>query len=380
MKIDQTRKQIIDGTERLVLKVGSRLLAADNSDARRQRIEQLIGQVAKLRERFEVVLVSSGAIGAGMAMTGAVKRPDDVARLQGLAAIGQSRLMSLYENACQQHGFHCGQLLLSRDDVKERNRHLNVRNCLRALLTDNVLPIINENDTVSVDEIRFGDNDLLAALVATMLRADLTILLTTVDGFYRRADGEFTERLSVIDEITDEIRDMAQGTGDQLYSTGGMISKLNAAEITLAAGEHLWIADGTDFAVLDRILAGEDIGSLFRTTRPRMSGSKRWLAFFTESTGELIVDEGAVKAVCEGGRSLLPSGLIRVEGEFGKGDTVAVCAPDGSRIALGMTNYTAAELNQIKGLRSPQIHELLHQDAYEEAIHRDNMVLVPAGQ
>ncbi len=380
MKIDQARKQIIDGAERLVLKVGSRLLAADDPDARRQRIEQLIGQVAKLRERFEVVLVSSGAIGAGMAMTGAVKRPADVARLQGLAAIGQSRLMALYENACQQHGFHCGQLLLSRDDVKERKRHLNVRNCLRALLTDNVLPIVNENDTVSVDEIRFGDNDLLAALVATMIRADLTILLTTVDGFYRRDDGEFTDRLSVIDEITDEIRDMAQGTGDQLYSTGGMVSKLNAAEITLAAGEHLWIADGTDFAVVDRILAGEDIGSLFRTTRPRMSAPKRWLAFFTESSGELIVDEGAVKAVCEGGHSLLPSGLIRVEGEFGKGDTVAVCAPDGRRIALGMTNYSAAELNQIKGLRSPQIRELLHQDTYEEAIHRDNMVLVPAGQ
>jgi glutamate 5-kinase len=373
--MDSERKKVVAGTQRLILKVGSRLLAGTDTEDKQQRIGKLIAQVAKLRERFEVVLVSSGAIGAGMVVTGTERRPRDVARLQALAAVGQSRLMSHYEAACQQHGFHCAQLLLSRDDVKERKRHLNVRNCLRALLSDKILPIVNENDTVSVDEIRFGDNDLLAALVATMMRAELTVLLTTIDGFRRRENGELTERLSVIGEITETLRQMAAGTDDQQFSTGGMISKLKAAEITLAAGENLWIADGSDFGVIERIAAGEDIGTLFQSSRRRMSGTKRWLAFFTEAVGKIIIDDGATTAICSRGKSLLPSGMVEIIGDFHKGDTVAVHSGDGQQLALGMTNYDSWELERIKGLRSSQIAEILQQDAYDEAIHRDNMVL-----
>ncbi len=375
------RRQAVEGSSRIVVKVGSRLLT-DMADTPKQvRIEQLIRQLAAARNRgFEVVLVSSGAIAAGMMLTQAAKRPSHLPLLQGLAAIGQSRLMSLYETACQQHGFHCAQILLSWDDVKDRQRHLNVRNCINALLSNGHLPIINENDVVSVDEIRFGDNDRLAALVGTMIRADMTVLLTTMDGLYAREGGELTERISLVEGITPALRGMAAGTDGNPFSTGGMATKLDAAELVNEAGEWLWIADGSDFAVLDLILNAEDVGTLFVPPAGQLAGAKRWLAFFADPAGIVVIDKGAVQALRGRGRSLLASGIVAVEGDFGKGDTVRIQDEAGVPVAMGISNYTALELDRIKGQKSTRFKEILGECLYDEAVHRNNLVLVEANR
>ena len=372
------RQQVIAGTRRMVVKVGSRLLTDIKDTTKQERIEQLTAQLAAVRERgIEVILVTSGAIGAGLRLLGLPKRPTDVAMLQALAAIGQSRLMALYQRACQTHGFHCGQMLLSADDVRDRKRHLNIRNCLNALLSNGVLPIINENDTVSVEEIAFGDNDRLAALVGTMVRADLVVLLTTVDGLRSRDGKQLGQRLSLVNDLGPAIRGLATGTDGNAFSVGGMSTKLDAAEITITSGEHLWIADGTDFGVMQRLLAAEDVGTLFLPASPgRLSGSKRYLAFFSEPAGTVGIDEGAVNALRQRGKSLLPSGIRTVEGDFEKGDTVNIVDPAGSLVGMGVTNYSVVDLLRIQGLKSSQISGILGKQAYDEAIHRDNLVIL----
>ena len=371
-----TRRQLLGSAQRLVVKVGSRLLVGMPGVPVADRVAQLVEQIARVRARgLQVVLVSSGAIGTGMIVTGTAKRPRELAHLQALAAVGQSRLMSFYESACQQHGFHCAQMLLSADDVQDRQRHLLVRNCLNALLDANILPIINENDTVCVEEIRFGDNDTLAALVGTLSWANLTVLLTTVDGLRHRGPQGLGERVAVVPAITPEIRALAGGTDDQRFSTGGMTTKLRAAEICTTAGEVLVIANGHDFSVLDRILAGDDVGTLFLPVSPRLTGPKRYLAFFTAAAGDVLVDAGAVRALRRQGCSLLPSGITDVRGEFGRGDTVRVLAPGDEEIGMGIANFNATELRAVKGLRSPQVAATLGPRDYDEAIHRDNLVI-----
>ncbi len=374
----QLRRNVIKDTKRIVIKVGSRLLTGIAGTPKAVRIEELIREIATLRERgYEVILVSSGAIAAGMMLTERRIRPSDIAQLQALAAVGQSRLMSLYESACVTQGFHCAQILLSLDDVKFRRRHLNTRNCINALLSFGILPIINENDTVSVDEIRFGDNDRLAALVGTMIRADMTILLTTVNGLRNRDGNHLTDRIPLVTEIDDEVRALGGDTDDTHNSVGGMRSKLDAAEMVMAAGESLWIANGENFAVLHQILDGEDVGTLFVPSSPQLSGSKRFLAFFADPCGSITIDKGAVKALRNRGKSLLPSGIVKVEGVFDKGDTVQVVDESGHPVAIGSCNYTSVDLDRIKGLRSDAIREVLHEhDAYDEAIHRNNMSVI----
>jgi glutamate 5-kinase len=371
------RRQTVAATRRLVVKVGSNLLTGVADTPKQLRIKQLVAELACLRDRgLEVVLVTSGAIAAGLKLSGATKRPTDLAHLQALAAIGQSRLMSLYEAACQEHGFHAAQVLLSWDDVQDRQRHLNVRNCLHAILAHGALPIINENDAVSVEEIKIGDNDRLAALVGTMIRADLTVLLTTVDGLWRREGGRLVERLSVVERITADVRGFAGGTDGNPYSVGGMSTKLVAATTVTEAGESLWIADGTDFGVLQRVMAGEDVGTLFVPGTGQLSSAKRWLAFFAAPAGQLEVDDGAVKALCKAGKSLLPKGIVAVRGAFQKGDTVAIVDRGGRQIAVGVTNYGAVDLEQIKGRHTDEIAAILQRQGYTEVVHRNNLALV----
>ena len=377
---EKLRRQVVDQSKRIVIKVGSRLLTDEANGDMAGRIGKLVAEIAWLRsQQREIILVSSGAIAAGMVLTGEDKRPKDLPRLQALAAIGQSRLMSLYESACQEHGFHCAQILLSADDVQDRQRHLNVRNCLNSLPARGTWPIINENDAVCIDEIRFGDNDSLAALVAAMNWAELTVFLTTINGMRRREGGKLGERIGVITNLDREIRDMARDTDDKSMGTGGMKSKIQAAEIIMTAGESLWIANGLDFGVLREILAGNDVGTLFVPGSTRLTGAKRWLAFFTEPAGRIVVDTGAAAALRRRGKSLLPSGISEVEGEFRKGDSVVVSDPDGEDVAMGISNYTADELRRIKGEQSSRIRDLLGKHDYDEAIHRDNMVVWPAG-
>jgi len=375
------RADLLRGVSRVVLKVGTRLLADVAGVSKRERVEQLVAQIAWLRERgIETVLVTSGAIGAGMSVLDMKRRPPSLPDLQALAAVGQSRLMYLYEAACVRHGFHCGQLLLTAADLKNRERHLNAAQCLHALLAKEVLPVINENDSVSVDEIRFGDNDILAALVAVLLRADLTVLLTTVDGLHLpQKDGAgWGPRVSVVrGRIPRSIRAAAGGTDGNPFSTGGMASKIRAAEIVTKAGEALWVADALDFGRVRAVFEGEDVGTLFLPPLDggRMQGRKRFLAFFSEPRGTIYVDDGAARALCEQGRSLLPSGIVRVEGAFRRGDTVRICSDDGREVARGVSNYPAEIIARIKGLHTSEVRRRLGIEAYDEVVHRNHLVI-----
>lgn len=373
----QLRRNVVADSRRVVVKVGSRALTEIDGYSIGDRINQLIQSVAEIRSSDrEILLVSSGAIGTGMELSGLTKRPRDLPGLQALAARGQCRLMSLYEDACTECGFHCAQMLLSTDDLKSRERHLNIRHCLNTLLAQKVLPIVNENDSVSVEEISFGDNDRLAALVAAMTRTDLTILLTTVPGLLDDNGQGRTDRISLVEEITDHIRDIAQDTDGNPISTGGMISKIAAAEVSMAAGESLWIADGRDFGVLKQIFAAEDVGTLFYSGSERLSGAKRWLRFFTDPIGEIVVDAGAAAAICTGGKSLLPRGITGIQGDFDKGDTVSVKDSDGRIIGTGLTNYNSGDLGRIQGLKSGEIFGVLGRHQYDEVVHRDSLVVV----
>ena len=279
------RGKVLPGVKRVVVKVGTQLLRGNKKAGAAERIAELVKALHGLRQRgLEVILVSSGAVGFGMSALGMQQRPRKIACLQALAALGQSHLMSCYGSVCEAYGFHCAQLLLTAADLHERKRNGHVTQCINALLEQNVLPIINENDSVCVDEIKVGDNDTLAAYVASMLRADLTIILTTVDGLLlcEPEKAELGPRLSVVHELNDEIMCMAQGTDGNPYSVGGMITKLRAAQIVNHSGEALLIANGKDFEVLSRIMAGEDLGSLFLPARKnRLHARQRFLAFFS---------------------------------------------------------------------------------------------------
>ncbi len=371
------RSKAINDSKRIVIKIGSRLLTDIANSPAHIRIDQLISKIAEIRQRgYEIILVTSAAISMGMEQRGIAKRPRDLPRLQALAAVGQSKLMSIYENACQNHGFHCAQILLSYDDLKNRERHLNICNCINALMNQSILPIINENDAVSVEEISFGDNDKLAVLVAAMIRADLTILLTNVDGLMAVDEhGRYRRNHSVAHKIDDEMKAIAKGTDGNSISSGGMISKIEAAEICLSAGESLWIANGLNFNILDQIFDAADVGTLFYSKISKLSGAKRWFAFFTEPRGELILDRGAVFALRQNGKSLLPSGIIESRGTFHIGDTVKILTEDNADVGMGIINYHSEQVELIKGKQTSELNRVLGKPVYDEVVHRNNMIV-----
>ncbi len=370
------RSTVIKNSKRIVIKIGSRLLTGNVKFSANSRIDQLIRRIADIRQKgYEIILVTSAAISLGMEMRNLKKRPTALPRLQALAALGQSKLMSMYENACQDHGFHCAQILLSHDDLKNRERHLNTCNCINALMSQNILPVINENDAVSVDEISFGDNDRLAALVATMIRADLTILLTNVDGLLTAKDGDYRRSHSIVQNISDQIRSQAKGTDGNSVSSGGMISKIEAAEICLSAGESLWIANGVDFEILDQIFDASDVGTLFYSTNFKLPNSKRWLAFFTNPCGDLVIDAGAAHALKSNGKSLLPSGIIKSRGSFDIGDTVKIVTEENIEIGMGIINYNSEQMKLIMGKQTSELNSFLGKRVYDEVVHRNNMVV-----
>lgn len=369
------RKKLISRCHRIVIKAGTRLLTDPKS------IPLLIDQIAKLRESGQqVIFVSSGAVGTAMKMLKIKKRPSHLSDVQALAAMGQVKLMSIYQEECQKRGFHAAQLLLTADDLRARERHLNLENCIEALLSRNVLPILNENDPVSVDELKFGDNDSLASLMGSMCRADLTIILTTVDGLLKpNPDGSLGDRISLVKGVTQEQRDMATGTDDGNLSIGGMASKLKAAEILNSAGEALWIADGRDPAVLEKIFNGEDVGTLFLPaddSHHKMEAKKRWINTFSTAKGKLVIDNGAVRAIRKTPCSLLPVGLVGVKGSFQRGDIVELCAPDGKVIGKGKTNFKSTDCRKLIGKQTAEIRAVLGCDSEEEIIHRNNMVVL----
>lgn len=373
MAVDARRK-VIDSCRRVVVKAGTRLLTDPKT------LPLLVEQIAAIRQTGrQVVLVSSGAVGTGMKLLGLKKRPHHLSEVQALAAIGQVKLMSDYEHECLKYGFRTAQMLLTADDLRSRERHLNVLNCIESLLAQDVMPILNENDPVSVDELKFGDNDTLASMLGSMIRAELTIILTTVDGLLKtNPDGSFGERISIVRGVTQEQRDMASGTDDGNTSIGGMITKVRAAEILNDAGEVLWIASGRMPHVLERIFRAEDVGTLFVPPegKHRLEAKKRWIAAFSRVAGVLHVDSGAARALRRTACSLLPSGIRKVTGSFKRGAVLEIRDPEDRLIARGQSNFSSAECRKLAGRQTSEIREILGCDAEEEVIHRNSMVIV----
>ena len=357
------RKQLLKNVSRIVVKLGTGVL----TDARKQidpgQMQQLVAQIAAQRQDGrEIVLVTSGAVGAGMGVLGYDRRPTELAELQACAAVGQTRLMSAYEELFSEFKLAIGQVLLTHDDLEHHERHLNARNTLVTLLRRGVVPIINENDAVSFTELKFGDNDKLSALVASLLPADLLVILTTVDGVLENFGAADAQTISIIKQIDREIEKMAGGT-DSVMAVGGMVSKIEAARMVMRAGIPLVIASGKKKGVLGQVLAGEEEGTLFIPQPTRLKGRKRWIAFFHHPKGALFVDEGARKALRDGGKSLLPPGIARCEGDFSAEDIVRICDLNGTEFARGICKFSSS------GIRGKQFGRT-------EVVHRDDLVIL----
>jgi glutamate 5-kinase len=368
----------LDRVRRLVVKVGSNLVASPAGGADPQRIAALAAEIAAIRAGREVVLVTSGAIVTGTARLGLARRPRTIPEKQAAAAVGQSALMWHYEAAFAPHGIRVGQVLLTAEDISDRARYLNARNTLRALLRFDVLPIVNENDTVAVEEIKVGDNDTLSALVASLIGADLLALLTDVDGLYTGdpALNATAHKLDTVDAVTEEIERLVWDRAGRV-SVGGMATKLAAAQTAAASGIPMIIARGTEPGVLKRLLAGEPLGTYFLPKAEGLAARKRWIAFAVPPQGRLTVDAGALQALTHQGRSLLPSGLVDVEGDFGAGEVVAVVSQaDGKEFARGLVNFDAEELRRIRGAKTRDIEARLGYKGEDEVIHRDNLVIL----
>ncbi|MGL4420948.1 MAG: glutamate 5-kinase [Gemmataceae bacterium] len=373
-----SRQEWLTQSTPIVVKVGTNVLADDQGRLDRHRIQNLADQLHRLRAPGrDVVLVSSGAIGAGVGRLHLGKRPTDLPHLQACAAVGQTALMQLYQEALTPHGMIAAQILLTAGDFESRPRYLNVRNTIRTLFEYSCLPIINENDTVSVAEIKFGDNDHLAALVCHLLQAPLLVLLTNVDGLFDadpRTDPTAQLQLDV-PRIDPSITGLAGTTKSQL-GTGGMKSKLRAAHLATAAGAGVIMANGSTDGVLDRIFRGDAIGTFFHPQPNARPAWKRWLSYNTRPKGTLIIDAGATRAVQEKGRSLLAVGIVGVAGEFGKGDVVKLQDPHGTEIARGLSNYSSVEIGRMAGHTTESITAQFGKVSYDEVIHRDHLVLV----
>ncbi len=364
--------------KRIVIKIGSNILAHAEEGLDIRRISTISRDISDLHDKgYDVVLVSSGAIAAGMRKLGLKTKPKDVKLKQAAAAVGQSTLMWAYERSFGKCGKKVAQVLLTRDDLADRKRYINSKNTLLTLLSYKVIPIINENDTVATDEIKFGDNDQLASLVASLIEAERMIILSDVDGLYTsdpRSNVQ-AELIDYVEDITPEIEEKAGRAGSSI-GTGGMYSKVLAAKRAVNQGITVHIVTGKKERVLSNLLEGKQSGTLFKAKEEKLPSRKGWIAYGSRAKGSLVIDEGAVKALVGGGKSLLPSGIISVEGEFDIGDAVYCLDSRGSRIAKGLINYSSSEIKKISGKKTSQIEDILGYKYSEEAIHRDNLVLL----
>jgi glutamate 5-kinase len=363
--------------KRLVIKIGSNIIASAEQGLNMRRMKTIARHISSVMdEGNQVVIVSSGAIAAGLKKLGLKKRPHDIKLQQAAAAIGQSSLMWAYEEHFADFNKKVAQVLLTKDDIGDRLRYINAKNTLFALLNYGVIPVINENDPVAVDEIKFGDNDMLAALTAGLVQADMLIILSDVDGLYTKRPGQKGARLiKRVKEITEEIERLAGGVGSNL-STGGMYSKILAAKQATSYGIPVVIINGKKPGLLPRILAGEEIGTYFEPKKERISLRKGWIAFGGRTKGAIYIDQGAVNALQNMGKSLLPSGIVKVEGSFDIGDVVRCVDEEGKVVAKGLTNYSSRDIEMIKGKRTSEIEKILGYKYSDEVIHRDNLVLL----
>jgi glutamate 5-kinase len=417
--LDPVRQEVVASAHTIVVKIGTGVLTHPDATLDVARVHALVEDVSAVLETGrKVLIVSSGAIGAGLGQLALKRRPSDLPHLQAAAAIGQSYLMRAYDESLRKHGYHAAQILLTAADFEDRARYLNVRNTILTLFDYKSVPIINENDTVSVDEIRFGDNDRLAAMVTNLLRAPLLVILSVVEGLYSGDPGgtRKTERarhlkrktqapdanrtasrdgsgasasvvplsaspppalISTVESIDDGILKLAGASRSQL-GTGGMTSKLQAAQMCTLAGESVWIVGGKRSGVLREILAAKPIGTLFLAQGGSLASRKRWIGLTVRPRGRYVVDAGARRALEKAGKSLLAIGVLEVVGDFDTGDVVTICDPLGVEFARGLTNYSAADARKIRGLRTPQIQAALGFEPYDEVIHRDNLVVTSA--
>lgn len=365
-------REALQRARRIVVKVGSRLL----SDSPIGRPAAIADELAALRSRIEVVVVSSGAIALGRRVLGMDRRPRDLPTLQAAAAVGQTRLMQSWEQAFAVHGVHTAQVLLTHDDLADRRRFLNARHALRAMIDAGVVPVVNENDTVAVDEIRWGDNDLLAALVCNLISADALVILTDVDGLHDAPPGDGGKRIPLVPDI-DLDREWRTAAADPSgVGSGGMASKVQAARSAARHGVATAVVAGARPQILRDTLAGVDLGTLFVPSRDRMSSRKHWIAYGARPHGRLVVDDGAHNAVARLGKSLLPAGIAEVEGAFDMGDIVSLATKQGLEFARGLAGYGAADLRRLKGLQSSDIEATLGYKYLDEVIHRDDLVLL----
>ena len=372
------KKLILKRARRVVVKIGSQILSSSEG-IEENRLRGLVRELALLHERKkEIVVVSSGAVAAGMTRLGRKERPKTIPEKQALAAVGQIKLMALYERAFAKFDKSVAQVLLTADDLANRQRYINAKHTFQVLLASSIIPIVNENDTVAVEEMKFGDNDHLSALVATLLEADLLVILSDVEGVYDK-DPRAHRDAQLISLIC-EARGISRAIGGASMSaagTGGIVTKLGAAEEAAAAGIPTVIASGLQSGILEKVFdSKEQIGTLILAEQDRLPSRKHWIAYNLKPSGEIVVDQGAQDAVVQKGKSLLPSGLKEVRGAFGVGECVRCLDLAGKEFARGLVNYSAQELNRIRGLHTSRIEKVLGYKAYEEIIHRDDLVVL----
>ncbi|MBN1930224.1 MAG: glutamate 5-kinase [Desulfobacterales bacterium] len=374
--MNKNRKTCFDDAKRLVVKVGSGVLTQDNGLNIRV-IRSISRQICCLIDKgIEVILVSSGAMASGIKKIGLAKRPDEIPKRQAVAAVGQAGLILEYEKAFAQCRKKVAQMLLTSDGLSNRKRYLNARNTLYTLLSWQIVPIINENDTVSVEEIKFGDNDNLAAMITLLMDADILINLTDIDGLYTKDPHKYADAklIPIVATINLEIEKLA-GDIPGALGTGGMLSKIKAAKKITAAGIPMVIANGEKESILTGLFAGEDHGTFFIPKKERLTNRKCWIAFHLKPKGIIKIDEGAAKAILSGGKSLLPSGVIDVIGDFRVGAPVEFKSRDNRILGIGLVNYSASDILKIMGFNSGKIKDCLGHKPYDEIIHRDNLAI-----
>jgi len=370
------RQEIIQTARTVVIKVGTSVLSNDDDSLDVSRIAALAEQMYRIRQTGRrVVLISSGAVGAGMGLLNLKQRPSDLPHLQAAAAAGQAHLIRLYNDCLEVHGFRAAQLLLTANDFRNRERYLNVRNTLNTLFEFSIIPIINENDTVSISEIQFGDNDHLAAMVSNLLGDSLLIVLSVIDGLLDGDPASPDSKVIPVVERWDENLLALAADSKSRGGTGGMKSKLQAARKVTEVGESVIIANGRQNGVLDEIMAGDEVGTLFLAQGRNIPAWKRWIGYTVEPRGKLKLDAGAKNALTKSGRSLLPIGVTNVEGNFGRGDVVSLLGEDGQEFARGLTNYDSPTTARLQGQRLADLPSDPANLPYEEIIHRDNLLV-----
>ena len=375
-EIRETRKALLKRAGRVVVKVGSGVLTGKDG-LNRKVMRDLANDMCDLwKKGVEVILVSSGAISSGLKKIGLAKRPDTISGKQAVAAVGQAGLIMAWEKVFERNGQMVAQILITRDDFNHRGRYLNARNTIFTLLAWKIVPIINENDTVVVDEIKFGDNDNLSAMVTSLVDAKFLVSLTDLDGLYDKDPRTYKEArlIPVVDKVSREIFRSA-GSIPGFLGTGGMGSKLRAAQNAALGGVPTVIANGATPGVLGSIFRGAEVGTLFLPQDVTLCSRKRWIAFTKAPKGRIVIDHGAERAILQGGKSLLPSGIKEVKGAFGLGDSVVLLSQEGQELAVGMANYDASDIRKIMGLRTSEIEKALGYKHDDEVIHRDNLVL-----